>query len=45
VLRVEQIGTHPIALRGAITEAITFHEIAEVDRFASAIERAAQHGI
>ena len=26
IRKFEQIGTHPIALRGAITEAVTFHE-------------------
>lgn len=26
IRKFEQIGTHPVALRGAITEAVTFHE-------------------
>jgi selenocysteine lyase/cysteine desulfurase len=32
IRKFEQIGTHPIALRGAITEAVTFHESIGVER-------------
>ena len=35
VRKFEQIGTHPIALRGAITEALTFHESIGVERKAA----------
>ena len=35
IRKFEQIGTHPIAIRGAITEAVTFHESIGVERKAA----------
>jgi selenocysteine lyase/cysteine desulfurase len=35
IRKFEEIGTHPIALRGAITEALTFHDGLGVDRKAA----------
>jgi selenocysteine lyase/cysteine desulfurase len=35
IRKFEQIGTHPIALRGAITEAVTFHESIGAERKAA----------
>ena len=35
IRKFEQIGTHPIAIRGAITEAVTFHESIGIERKAA----------